>query len=227
MNGQDYFPILLAALVGLIVIAGAFAWWLERKRREAVAREAERLGLRFAPERDRDLARKYESLRGLHDGSNRYASDVLSGDYRGQAVTVFEFHHETHSTDSRGASQTHHHYQHVALLHLEREFPNLLIGPEGVFSKIAQAFGYDDIDFESHEFSRRFCVRSPDRRFAYDFCNSAMIEFLLNHPHLCLEVRDDSLALVFAGHLTAGDIEAKLGLALAIHTRMPAYLFAA
>ncbi len=227
MNEQDFFPILLV-LAALLILAGALvAWKLERKRREALAREAARLGLSFAPERNPHLARQYETLRGLHDGGNRYAFDVLQGHFHGLPVTVFDFHHETHSSDSKGRTRTHHHYRHVVLLHLEREFPNLLLGPEGIFSKIAQAFGYDDIDFESHEFSRRFCVRSPDKRFAYDFCNAIMIEFLLDHPDVSLEVQGRVLAFVSEGRLNPADIEANLDRALAIHERMPAHLFAA
>ncbi len=227
MDGQNLLPVLLVP-AALLVAAGAFvAWRLEDRRRDAIGQAAARLGLSFAPERNAALARQYEHLRGLHDGANRYAFDVLHGDYEALPVTLFDFHHETHSTDSQGVSQTQHHYHHVALLHLPREFPDLLIGPEGIFSKIAQAVGYDDIDFESHEFSRRFCVRSHDKRFAYDFCNSAMIEFLLANPSLRLEIQAGLLALVFPGRLPPAEIGTKLALLPAIRERMPAYLFAA
>ena len=57
--------------------------------------------------------------------------------------------------------------------------PDLLIRPEGLFDKIKGAFGFDDIDFESEEFSRRFHVKSSDRRFAYDVLHPRMMEFLL------------------------------------------------
>ena len=40
-------------------------------------------------------------------------------------------------------------------------------------------FGYQDIKFESAEFSKTFCVRSPDKKFAYDVCNAKMMEYLL------------------------------------------------
>ncbi len=57
--------------------------------------------------------------------------------------------------------------------------PDLLIRREGLFDKLAGAFGFDDIDFESVEFSRRFHVKSPDKRFAYDVIHARMMEFLL------------------------------------------------
>jgi hypothetical protein len=40
-------------------------------------------------------------------------------------------------------------------------------------------FGYGDIKFESAEFSKTFCLRTPDKKFAYDACNAKMIEYLL------------------------------------------------
>ena len=222
-------PILLfaAALIAVFVAIAIFAWRRERQRRDAIAQLAGRLGLSFAPDHDRALAREYENIRGLRDGENRYAFNALSGAYRGRPVTTLDFHYETSSTDSEGKSQTDHHHLHVVVLHLDRAFPHLLIAPENVFSKIAQAFGYDDIDFESHEFSRRFCVRSPDKRFAYDFCNSAMIEFLLANPSLRFEVQDRMLALVFDGLMKPALIEPRLDLACALRERMPEYLFAA
>jgi hypothetical protein len=57
--------------------------------------------------------------------------------------------------------------------------PDLLIRREGIFDKIAGVLGFDDIDFESSEFSRKFCVKSGDKRFAYDVIDPRMMEFLL------------------------------------------------
>lgn len=228
MTTQSLFPILLGALfIALFVGVICVAIWLDRKRVEALANAAAALGLSFTPARDRQLARDHEHLRGLHEGENRYAFDVMTGSHEGRSVTLFDFHYETRSTDSKGNSSTTNHYRHVVLLHLERSFPALVLSPEGLFSKIAQAFGYDDIDFESHEFSRRYCVRSPDKRFAYDFCNPAMIEFLLAESGASLELSGDVLAFVREGRMEPERIASELAFAGAIRDRMPAYLFAA
>ena len=60
-----------------------------------------------------------------------------------------------------------------------RNVPDLLIRPEGFFDKVAGAFGFDDIDFESEEFSRAFFVKSSDKRFAYDVLHPRMLELLM------------------------------------------------
>src|SRR6185295_13212767 len=137
----------------------------------------------------------------------------------------FDYHYETHSTDSKGHQQTHHHQFSFFILRLERSFPELTISREGIFSKIAQAFGYDDIDFESHEFSRTFCVRSKDKKFAYDVCNSQMMEYLLANSDLTLEIEGQSLALAFNSCLAAAEIESNLARLREIRLRLPDYLF--
>ena len=225
MSG-DISSILLIGLAVLAIVAFVvIAQQIQRKHQEALAREAARLGLSFTPSRSSELARRHENLRGLGEGDDRYAFDIMEGDYLGHAVTVFDFHYETHSTDSQGRRQTSHHHRHVVLLHLEREFPAMFVAPEGILSKIAQAFGYDDIDFESHEFSSRFCVRSADKKFAYDVCNPAMMDFLLGNLRLSFELRGSVLALVFEGSVRPEEIEPRLRIAHAIRERMPDYLF--
>jgi hypothetical protein len=85
--------------------------------------------------------------------------------------------------------------------------------------------GYDDIDFESHEFSRAFCVRSSDRKFAYDVCNARMMEFLLENRELCVEIENNVLALLFDGKMDVERIPANLDRLVAIRRLMPGYLF--
>ena len=92
-------------------------------------------------------------------------------------------------------------------------------------SKVAQAVGFDDIDFESHEFSRSYCVRSASKRFAYDVCHGRMIEYLLANPDLTLEIEGHALAIGFGSRLDAAQVEYNLGRLAALRELMPAYLF--
>ena len=222
MNGRILLFILFAVIVIAAVIYGFIA---ARKRRDELLALAARLGLHFNPANDRELAIRFGFLNRLAQGENRYAFNVLSGTYRQNEVLVFDYHYETHSTDSKGHRQTHHHYFSVFILLLPVSFPELTVTREGLFSKIAQAFGYDDIDFESAEFSRTFCVRSQDKRFAYDVCNARMMEYLLANRDLNLEIEGPALALAFNARLSAPEIEANLQRLLEIRSRLPDYLF--
>lgn len=223
---MDGFGILIFVLfVAIFIAAIIYGTIAARKRREALAALALRLGLSYRADDDRSLAERFEFLNALAQGSNRYAFNVLSGVYQGYDVLVFDYHYETHSTDSKGRRQTHHHYFSFFILMLPQSFPELRITREGWLSKIAQAFGYDDIDLESAEFSRAFCVRSKDKKFAYDVCHGQMMEYLLANRDLSIEIEARALALAFGTCLSAADIEANLGRLLEVRSRLPEYLF--
>jgi hypothetical protein len=218
--------ILIFTLLAAAVIAGAiYSAAQARKRREALWELATRLGLSFTMAENRFLPVRYGFLNRLGQGENRYAYNVIEGVYQGHKVLVFDYHYETHSTDSKGRRQTHHHYFSFFILELPMDFPELHISPEGIFSKIAQAFGYDDIDFESAEFSKAFCVRSKDRKFAYDVCHAQMMEYLLANRDLVIEIELSALALAFDSRLSAPQLEFNLQRLVEIRSRLPEYLF--
>ena len=211
------------AVFAAIAILSALA---AKKRREAMAAVAARLGLRFQPERDYAIDSQYAFLDKLRQGSDRYAFNTLSGTYRDQPISVFDYHYATYSRDSKGRRQKHNHYFSFFILMLPGAFPELKVGKEGFFSKIAQAVGFDDIDFESHEFSRNFCVRSRNKKFAYDVCNAQMIEYLLANRDLTLEIENNALAIAFDRRLKPEQIEGNLDRLYQVRARMPDYLFA-
>jgi hypothetical protein len=217
--------ILIVLFIGLVVAGVIYGAIAARKRREALFELATRLGLSFSADHDRELASQFGFLDKLAQGSNRYAYNVLRGTFQGHEVLVFDYHYETHSTDSKGRRQTHHHYFSFFILMLPMAFPELVISQEGIFSKLAQAFGYDDIDFESAEFSRTFCVRSKDKKFAYDVCHARAMEYLLANRDLTIEIERNALALAFGRCLDATQIEVNLRRLVEIRSQMPDYLF--
>lgn len=218
--------ILIVVLIAIAVItAVVLGHRAARRRIEALTALAAKLGLGFTEERDRALAERLNFLNKLDQGSNRYVHNRLGGVWQGHEVMAFDFHYETYSHSRKGGRQTHHHHLSVFTLVLPRPFPELLISPEGLFSKLAQAFGYDDIDFESAEFSGAFCVRSRDKKFAYDICHPLMMEYLLAHRDLAVEIEGNVLALVFGSRLDVAQIEPRLQQLVAIRRLMPDYLF--
>ena len=217
--------VIIIGVIALVIIGVIIGQLQAKKRREAMGALATRLGLSFDPGKDRDMARRFGFLDKLRRGSNRYAFNILSGNYRDHDITAFDYHYETHSTDSKGRRKTHHHHFSFFILSLPASFAELTIGPEGFFSKIAQAVGYDDIDFESHEFSRKFCVRSTDKKFAYDVCNARMIEYLLANTDLMIEIERNWLAVAFKRRLSPGQIEPNLERLIRVRSLLPDYLF--
>jgi hypothetical protein len=141
---------------------------------------------------------------------------------------LFDYHYATSGVWWWAPSWKMHHYVSIVLLQLGRDFPELTIGPEngGLFRMIADAFGGGDIDFESHEFSEQFDVRSKDKKFAYDFCNAQMIKYLLGRHGTSLEVDKSTLAMGFKYMHDISRIEPRLKSLVEIRGLMPEYLFA-
>ncbi len=212
--------VIFIGFLALIIVMAVVRHRQAQKRRAAMLALAHRLGLRLDPDKRRDLARRYEFIDKMRAGQNRYAFNIMAGAYQGYEVLLFDYHYRTGS-----GKNTQHHYLSFFILRLPKSVPELTIGPEGFFSKLAQAVGYDDIDFESHEFSRRFCVRSRDKKFAYDICHAKMIEYLLSNTDLTLEMERDSLAISFQQRLRPEQIEPNLRRLIAVRALMPDYLF--
>ncbi len=213
-------PFIIVGFIILAIVISYFGYVSAKKRREAMLALAMKLGLRFNSSKDRYLPKQYSFLDKLRQGHNRYAYNILDGRYRDNDVKIFDYHYQTGS-----GKDTHHYHISFFMLQMPMVFPELTIGPEGIFSKIGQALGYDDIDFESHEFSRKFCVRSKNKKFAYDVCNAQMIEYLLANSDLTIEIESNVLAISFSRTLAPEHIEPNLERLFKIRSLMPNYLF--
>jgi hypothetical protein len=191
----EYLPILLAVVAVVAIISVVVA--VERKRREALRVVARKLGLRFDHNADRRLHRTYShSVFGKGHSQKAtnnlfgtmplagYEIRVRMGDFR--YVTGHGKHRQTHNIS-------------YALFHLPfAGTPDLLIRKEHLGDKLVGGIGFDDIDFESEEFSRKFWVKSGDKRFAYDVVHPGMMEFLLEGPTPHVEIVGDT-CLVLEG----------------------------
>ena len=220
-------PFIIICFVIIAIFGAIYSSIQARKRREGLFELAMRLNLRFDAGQSYAVAEQYAFLKELDKGENRYATNILSGTYQQQEVLAFDYHYETHSYDNKGNRQTHHYwFSFLAFSRSRRHFPDLTIRREGFLTKIAEVFGYDAIKFESAEFSKTFCVRSSDKKFAYDVCNAKMIEYLLANRDLCVEVENQVIALAFNTRLSVEQIEADLRRLVEIRALLPEYLFA-
>ena len=211
--------------IALIAISGYFSAKAAKKRREDMSRLASELQLNFDPSKDHSYDERYPFIKKLCQGRNRYAFNILQGTYRSHPIYAFDYHYKTTSTDGKGKRKTHHHYFSFFILHFEGDFPELVIYREGLFSKLTQFLGFDDIDFESVEFSKRFVVKSSHKKFAYDICHSRMIEHLLRNEDLSIEIERDVLTLFFSRRLDPQQIQYNLDRLIEIRELFPQYLF--
>lgn len=216
---EPLFMVLFAVVVGVIAY---FAWQAEKRRREEFGIWASRNGWTYSHHRDKTIRRRFGFLDRLQVGHSRVGYNLLEGDWLGFPAAAFTFRYKTGS----GKNESTHHFS-VALIHIEQPFPELRVHPENILSRFGQALGFDDIDFESIEFSKAFTVRSKDRKLAYDFCHTGMMEFLLRHRNTAMELEGNTLALFRTSQLSAADLEPMLNHLTGIRELMPEYLFRA
>ncbi len=194
----EFIPLIFIGFVILIIVLAVVGAIQKRKRRQALAGWAMNNGWQYDPGSDHSFDQRYPSFDCLKQGSDRYAHNIVSGQRKGREFQAFDYHYETHSTDSKGRRQTHHHHFSAVIIRPQVLLKPLVIRPENLFDKLAGFFGFDDIDFESAEFSRAFCVKSPDRRWAYDVLHSRTIELLLASPRFSIAF-DNLHAIAWTG----------------------------
>lgn len=218
-------PVLfIAGIIILIVAIGIVGHLMALKRRKELMAWAHAHGLRFTPGRDASVDERFPGFACLRRGSNRFAFNISEGNIDNRHIRAFDYHYETHSTDSKGRRKTHHHYFSAVIINTSLLLKPLFIRPENMFDKLTEFFGFDDIDFESAEFSRAFFVKSPDRRWAYDVIQQATMEFLLSSPRYTIEFDRSYILACRSSRFTPVEFDAALDVAIGIVDRFPSSL---
>jgi hypothetical protein len=213
---MDYFFFGLIAVVFVVVIIGSAIY--SRKRREALQQAADALGLEFAPAPG-DVHTQYQQFRPLNIGRNRRSRNLLHG-RRGEIEwELFDYQYRTGS----GKNATTHSIG-VLVAGMPMAFPTMEIRPENMLDKIAAMAGFDDINFESEQFSRRYHVKCDNRRACYELIHPQMIEYLLSLPQLSWQFSGRCIALTRNGFYAPDQLEATMGMVEGFVQRIPAYV---
>jgi hypothetical protein len=216
-----FFIVLFIALFVILAIYGARA---AAKRQKELTAWAAANRLRFSEDHDADMDSRFPDFDCLGTGKDRYAYNIMDGEWEGRPFLGFDYHYETESKDSKGKTTTHHHNFSAVILRSAVPLKPLLIRPEGFFDKLAEFVGFDDIDFESAEFSRKFYVKSPDRKWAYDVIHQRAMEFLLARPRFTIQF-DRAHVIAYNGSVFgATDFESAVRVSQGILDLFPEYL---
>ena len=213
--------IFFAVFIAIAIIGTIYSAIAARKRREGLFELAQRLNLNFDAGKDEEIPERFGFLKQFDEGHDRYAANVISGNYQQNEILAFDYHYTTGS----GKNRQDHNLSFFILVVRGSHFPQLTIRREGFFDRVAETLGFQDIKFESAEFSKAFCVRSPDKKFAYDVCNAKMMEYLLANRDLSLEIENEVGALVFDARIAVEQFERDLQRLIEIRSRLPEYLF--
>ncbi|RJP23439.1 MAG: hypothetical protein C4527_20255 [Candidatus Omnitrophota bacterium] len=221
---EQFAPFLFVLFAILVIVLAVVGFLQSARRKKELEAWAHANGFRFHPESDYSLDERYPDFSCLRQGSRRYGYHFVEGTRKGRNLRAFDYHYETYSSNSKGGRQTHHHYFSAVILRAPLPLKPLFIRPEGFFDKITEFLGFDDIDFESDEFSRTFYVKSPDKRWAFDVIHQETMEFLLAAPRFTMEFSNQDIIIYRAGTFTISDFENAIGVVEGILDRFPEYL---
>jgi hypothetical protein len=192
-------PILLFGVLAFVVITAAIHSHRAAKQRvAALSALAAHLRWSFDPSEISDYGldtfdaftrghsqSAYNTLRGL--------MDISGGEWTAQAG---DFEYKTTSSNGKTTTTHTHRFSYLLIDTPHLGVPDLTIRREGYFDRVVSFMGFDDIDFESVEFSERFHVKSPNKRFAYAVLDPRMMEFLLEVDPPTIELRGGRCCLL-------------------------------
>ncbi|MFC1573966.1 hypothetical protein ACFL30_02150 [Candidatus Latescibacterota bacterium] len=177
---------ILAVVTAVILAAQYYA----RKRTEALQAVAASLGLSFTKMASDSFLPSLSRFHLFSQGRSRKVSNVISGSANEIDLTVFDYQYTTGAgKNSRTRGQT------VVLLRSDfLRLPHFSLRPENLFHKIGKAFGYKDIDFDSHPaFSKEYLLRSEDEQACRDVFTKDVLRYYDKHQGLSTEGDGDSL----------------------------------
>jgi hypothetical protein len=199
--------LLVAATIAVAVLARQPA----RRRWMALAAWAASRGLAFDPSRERQMDERYPKFGCLRQGG--YAYNVILGHVGGRPISAFDYRWEAAGRARVDFS--------AVIVGAGVPLKPLVIREGHFFDKAGAFLGFDDIDFESTEFSKAFYVKSPDRRWAFDVIHQATMEFLLASPRFTLEFQGSDVIARREWTFKPEDFEAALAVIEGVLQRLP------
>lgn len=214
--------LLIPLIIIVFIVVAVVGHQQAKARRAMLAGWAAENGLSFDESRFRDVDDHYPGFDLFRRGSNRYGENLMTGSRGNCRLTIFDYHYQTQSGSGKNRSTQHHRYTVVIL---QPPFPlqPLSIRPEGFWDKITSAFGWDDIDFESAEFSRRYHVSAPARRWAFDVLTPRNMEFLMAREGVALHMNDHQLMMPLRGRIEPPAILKALATGSTVLEGIPAF----
>lgn len=185
------------AAVLLVVFIVVVSRRRERERTEALRREAETAGLRFEPKAEVGAVTSLGDVQLFSRGHSKRVKNLMTGELDEQRVAVFDYQYTTGSGKNQHTSA-----QTVILLPAAKpSLPDLQMAPENPLYKIAEVFGYQDIDIDSSpEFSRRYILRGRDEAAIRAALYPGATSYFGEHEGWTVEVKSGTVAIYRANH---------------------------
>ena len=166
-----------------------------------------------------DLPEKYSNFDLFKDGNSKIADNLCYGNDKGLEIITCDY---QYTVGSEKRSQTD--FFNVLIVKTPLMFQPVLLRRENVVDKLGSAVGFEDINFESAEFSKTFYVKSSDKKFAFDIFHPRMMELFLSNQDIFFEARGSAFVMFQRGTQAISKMESLLTFAHQFMELIPGYL---
>ncbi len=213
--------------IGAGVIAALYAlrFWRDKMRRDNLAQLAAAMDFEFRPRADELASGRYGHCSLFDRGDARRVRNALIGKVADLDVHAFDYHYALRRSTGKKRSSTTHRQTVIAIRTPGIELPTFSLEREGLFDRIAQSLGRQDIDFDQHpQFSKRFELRGDDEQAVRQLFTPGLVEhftrtdpnwkiegagewifFYREHRRIAIKDLQDAIDEV-SGHLMAMDV---------------------
>lgn len=156
---------LVVVIVGAFALIVGFAFYLDWRRRNALADLAASMGLQFSKDGPEQYLLESTGLELFRLGRSRKATSMMETQVSGGRVQVFDY---KYVTGSGKHSQTHN--LTVALIYTSLQVPHFDLKPENFLYKIGELIGFKDIDLPAFPlFSDKYRLTAPEETAVHMF----------------------------------------------------------
>jgi len=168
----------------------------QKRRTEALRAACDSMGFAFEEKGDVAEVRSRADLPLFDRGHTRRVTNVMTGRVGDQEVKLFDYQYTT-----GGGKESHTSRQTVVLFPGGGpRLPDFVLAPENVLHKIGQAFGHQDIDFDSNPvFSSRYLLRGRDDYAIRSAFSPDTLSFFEEHQGWHVEVQGGTVGIYRAG----------------------------
>lgn len=181
-----------------VVIGGIILWSMhrEKKRKQALEQAANDLGLAFSPQLSQVDDSAFSAFPLAQIGHGRKASSAVVADSGELRMVIFDYVYTTGS----GKNKSTHRQSVVLASSASLQLPEFTLAPEHFFHRIADIFGFKDIDFEDDkDFSDRFLLKGPNEQAVRELFARERREAFKKLQHISVQGRGNSFIFYQVG----------------------------
>ena len=213
--------VLLACAAVLLLVLVLKDMFRARKVEDQFEQLAARLHLDYCHSASRGLITPYAGLTPLYLLEQGLPLHVFQGHFRKHPILAFEISEPGHAKDTSTRCFS------IYIRRQPRSLPYLLICPTGWLAHLPRPTGAAAAFIREEHLAKSFRVLATEEAFARHICHTRMVQYLLAHPDLALEIEGGAIAVWAPESMAPTRIPVRLQQLLELQALIPEYLYVA